>query len=194
MIHNDNEALKLLQNQKAEVAVMTFLSANQNPQEFAGVATPILEVLSSSHAEQDVGELVDALKIEGQIPDGDREAYAEALEHMANLALVEKNNDMLIQNAALPLLLVRLKRELDPSVETLAKKGILEVHDRTLTALLSTLEKLREVANKEKEGGVDGELVEQGLIECCTKLVNSRPDFKRPVSYTLGAMVSLLTD
>jgi len=190
ILMKDTEAVKLLVNQNAAPAILSFLSANHNPEDLAKLAAPILETLAADYAEQEIEELMEALS--GEPDEQDRLLFAEALEHVANLALVDKNIEVLLKKNALKVLLVQLKREIGSNIEILSAQGALEIHQRTLNAILSSVLRIRSFANQNQESTFDKDLVNDGILDSLSVLLQTRSDFVQPVSHSLNLLSSLL--
>jgi len=179
----DPEAVKLLKNQNAGQAIMSFLSANHNPEEIAKLVGPILETLAADHAEQEIEEILGAL--EAETDDQDRLLLAETLEHVANLTLTDKNNELFLKKNALPVLLNQLKRELGSNIETLATQGVLEIHQRAVNALLSSIVRIRAFANQNPETNVDDLLIQENILDSLATVYKTRPDFMQSIAHSL---------
>ena len=110
-------------------------------------------------------------------------------EHVSNLALVDKNNQILLKNNAVPVLLTQLKRELSSDVETLSSQGTLDLHQRTLNALLSTVARLRPLSTQNDDSAGDSTLVQSGLADELIKVVKTRSELEDPLSESLSLLV-----
>jgi hypothetical protein len=182
----------------AAQAVMTFLSNHRNSPELAEIAGPLLKQLAAvenseltKDLEADIKELINT--IDPDQSNFDKQNAIESLDLLTNFALLEKSIAPIIMNGAIKNISKILNRELQENQAQLVEAGQLFVHERLITAGITTINRLI-TSPQAIKCDVHKDIVETDLLDSIISILKRDNNNKDLLKSALLAGINFLSN
>ena len=177
---------------------MAFLSNHRNSPDLAEIAGPLLKQLAAvenseltKDLEADIKELINT--IDPDQSNFDKQNAIESLDLLTNFALLEKSIAPIINNGAIKNISKILNRELQENQVQLVETGQLFVHERLITAGISTINRLI-TSTQAIKCDVHKDIVESDLLDSIISILRRDNNNKDLLKSALLAGINFLSN